>query len=119
MISLKDKETAKDFLNTCRREIAKGNCIFIGYRTINIKGKNIPAKQALLDIGIMNKKQLWQHILELTEDECIDISFERDKNRDTNSEMFEFIKKINNFNVYIKLTINERGVVCLSFHESN
>lgn len=42
-----------------------------------------------------------------------------DTRRDMNSEIFEFIKVINKKDVYIKLTINDRGAVCLSFHISN
>ena len=43
---------------------------------------------------------------------------DHDRWRDYNSEMYKFIKKINGKDVYIKLTINRKGLLCLSFHES-
>ena len=43
---------------------------------------------------------------------------DRDSHRDYNSKILIFIKKINHKDVYIKLTINRKGLLCLSFHES-
>lgn len=117
MLSTLDKETVRIFLKLCQKEISKGNCYFIN-RTLNKNGRKISSKQALLDIGIMKKEQIWRHIFELKETDCIEISFDYDKNRDTNSEIYIFIKKINNKDIYIKLTMRESGVICISFHES-
>jgi len=33
--------------------------------------------------------------------------------------VWEFIKKIDNNNTYIKLKVDERGCICLSFHKSD
>ena len=72
-----------------------------------------------MDIGINNSKEIWLHIKTLEVDDCFRISKDRDLKRDNNTEMFEFKKIINKKNVYIKLTINERGLLCLSFHLDN
>ena len=114
-----DIESITSFLITAKKEINKGNRIFVDYRTINSCGKQISVKQALLDIGIVKAKDIWKYILELKVEECFRISFDYDKTRDMNCEMFEFIKEINKNKVYIKLTMNDRGVICLSFHLSN
>lgn len=118
MISKLDKETVKTFLKICKKEILKGNCHFIN-RTYIKDDKKITSKQALLNIGIMKKEQIWQHVLELKETDCIKISFDKDKKRDNNTEIYVFIKKINGKDIYIKLTMRESGVICISFHESN
>lgn len=90
---------------------------FIWYRELNINGKVLTAKQALYDIGIFHEKELWNYILELNPTELIKIDMDRDSHRDYNSEILIFIKKINHKDVYIKLTINRKGLLCLSFHE--
>ena len=53
-----DSDTVNLFLKTCRKEIKKRNCYFVGYRSSNINGKVISAKQALIDIGIMNINEI-------------------------------------------------------------
>ena len=117
MLLKQDINAVKDFLKICKKEIQKGHCYFIGNITINMHGKVISAKQTLLDIGIMNKKQLWQYITELKASECIKVDFDYDIKRDTNSEIFIFKKKINGYMIYIKLTLRRNGVICLSFHQ--
>ena len=106
------------FLKTCRKEIKKRNCYFVGYRSLNINGKVISAKQALIDIGIMNINEIWKHILELEEKDCVKVERDRNYLFDMNSEVYVFKKLINEKNVYIKLTMNDKGIICLSFHES-
>ena len=118
MLSTLDIGTVKSFLKTCKREIEKRNCYFVGYRTININGKKISAKQALVDIGIMKIEDIWKHILNLEINDCIKVDRDRDYSRDMNSEVYIFRKKINSKIVYIKLTMNDRGIICISFHES-
>lgn len=112
-----DKQTVRIFLRICHKEILKGNCHFIN-RNLNINGRIINSKQALLDIGILKKETIWEHILSLTENECIKIDFDYDKKRDSNTEIYVFKKIINRKDVYIKLTMRESGVICISFHES-
>lgn len=117
LISTLDKETVKIFLKICRKEISRGNCHFIN-RTLNINGKLVTSKQALLEIGIMKKETIWNYVLELNETDCIKIDFDYDKRRDNNSEIYIFKKRINRKDVYIKLTMRKIGVICISFHES-
>lgn len=118
MLSTLDLDTVNSFLKTCKNEIDKRNCYFVGYRKISINGKVIYAKQALIDIGIMKEKDIWIHIKNLEAKDCIKIDRDRDYSRDMNSEVYVFKKIINGKMVYIKLTINDRGVICISFHES-
>ena len=118
MLNVLDKESVKLFLNISKREIKKGNCYFAFYRTINMNGKIVSAKQALIDIGIMKTQDIWNYILFLEVKDCIKIDRDRDSTRDMNSEVYIFKKLINKKIVYIKLTLNNRGVICISFHES-
>lgn len=117
MMSTLDSSAISTFLKVAKKEIKKGNCHFIN-RTLTINGIKINSKQALLSLGIMNKKQIWEHILELQEKDCIKVDFERDKTKDMNSEIFIFKKKIKNKIAYIKLTMRKEGIICISFHES-
>lgn len=118
MLSALDIDAVNTFLKICKREIQKRNCYFAGYRTININGKKISAKQALIDIGIMKVQDIWKHILDLEVNDCIKVDRDRDYSRDMNSEVYIFRKMINSKIVYIKLTMNDRGIICISFHES-
>lgn len=118
MLNALDLDTVNLFLKTCKNEIKKRNYYFVGYRKLNINGRIISTKQALIDIGIMKEKEIWNHILTLEANDCIKIERDRDYSRDMNSEIYVFKKNINKKMVYIKLTINNRGVVCISFHES-
>ena len=118
MLSTLDLDTVNSFLKICRTEIKKRNCYFVGYRKLNINGKIISAKQALIDIGIMKEKEIWKYIENLESKECIKIERDRDYSRDMNSEVYVFKKIINGKMVYIKLTINDRGLICISLHES-
>ena len=118
MFSTLDINSINSFLNICKKEIKKGNHYFAGYRKININGKIISAKQALIDIGIMKEKDIWHHILALEAKNCVKIDRDRDYSRDMNSEVYIFKKIINKKIVYIKLTMNSRGIICISFHES-
>lgn len=118
MLSTLDIDAVKSFLKTCKREIEKRNCYFAGYRTINLNGKKISAKQALINIGIMKVEDIWKHILNLEINDCIKVDRDRDYSRDMNSEVYIFRKNINSKIVYIKLTMNDRGIICISFYES-
>ncbi len=118
MLNALDIDAVNIFLKTCKREIEKKNCCFIGYRTLNINGKMVSAKQALIDIGIMKVQDIWKHIKNLEVKDYIKIDRDFDYSRDMNSEVYVFKKIINDKLVYIKLTMNDRGIICISFHES-
>ena len=118
MLNILDLETVNTFLKICSIEIKKGRCYFVGYRKLNINGKVVSAKQALIDIGIMKDKDIWNYILSLKKEDCMKIERDKDYSRDMNSEVYVFKKIINNKTIYIKLTVNNRGIICISFHES-
>lgn len=117
-LSKLDEFAVNSFLITAKKLIHENKKQFIWYRELNINGKILTAKQALYDIGIFHEKEIWNYILELNSTDLIKIEMDRDSHRDYNSEMFIFIKKINDKDIYIKLTINRKGLLCLSFHES-
>lgn len=117
MTTALDIEATRIFLKMCKREISKGNCHLVN-RTININGKIINSKQALLNLGIMKKEQIWNYILELKVEDCIKVDIDYNKKMDNNTEIYVFKKIINKKEVYIKLTMRTSGVICISFHES-
>jgi len=117
-LSKLDEFAVNSFLITAKKLIHENKKQFVWYRELKINGKILTVKQALYDIGIFLEKELWNYILELNPTELIKIEMDRDSHKDYNSEMFVFIKKINDKDIYIKLTINRKGLLCLSFHES-
>lgn len=119
MLSSLDISVVNCFLVTAKKEIERNNVYFVGYRNVSYDSKIVNAKQALLDIGIVKISEIWNYIKELKSSDCFRISRDRDFNRDFNSEIYEFKKIINRKNVYIKLTINNKGLLCLSFHIDN
>lgn len=78
------------FLKTIKREIEKGNCIFIGNRKVTYDNKTVSAKQALLDLGITKEKQIWNYVLKLEPSDCKKIDRDKDFWRDNNAEIFIF-----------------------------
>ncbi len=119
MLSNLDLAAVNSFLITARKEIDKNNAYFVYYRNVKSGNKVVNARQALLDIGIIKISEIWNHIKELQPSDCFRISRDRDFSRDFNAEIYEFKKIINRKNVYIKLTINDKGLLCISFHIDN
>lgn len=119
MLSNLDLAAVNSFLITARKEIDKNNAYFVYYRNVKSGNKVVNARQALLDIGIIKISEIWNHIKELQPRDCFRISRDRDFDRDFNAEIYEFKKIINRRNVYIKLTINDKGLLCISFHIDN
>ena len=119
MLSSLDLAAVNSFLITARKEIDKNNAYFVYYRNVKSGNKVVNARQALLDIGIIKISEIWNHIKELQASDCFRISRDRDFSRDFNAEIYEFKKIINRKNVYIKLTINDKGLLCISFHIDN
>ena len=119
MLSNLDLSAVNTFLKMANKEIDNNNVYFVGYRSVEYNNKIVNARQALLDIGIVKEKEIWDHVKELKPDNCFRISKDRDSKRDYNTEIYEFKKIINRKLVYIKLTINNRGLLCLSFHIDN
>lgn len=107
------------FLTITRKCIKKNQMILVNRNHIDIGGKIVNTKQALVDLEI-TIQDMWKIISNLTSNDFIRVSFDYDIKRDNNSEIFEFVKEIKHISVYIKLTVDEvRGLVCLSFHRSN
>lgn len=119
MLSSLDLAAVNSFLIIARKEIDKNNAYFVYYRNVKSGNKVVNARQALLDIGIIKISEIWNHIKELQPSDCFRISRDRDFSRDFNAEIYEFKKIINRKNVYIKLTINDKGLLCISFHIDN
>lgn len=121
MLATLDKTALKSFLKESKILIKRKRRTIIP-RDYDINGEKVYYIQAILDIGLLSKEQIWDYIIDLKEEECFRISNDYDLSRDFNSEMFEFIKIINGKRVYIKLTLkggeNDK-ILCLSFHESN
>lgn len=109
-----DIDAAGNFLKMAAKEIKNKNYNLVKYKYY--KGRKIRAMELLLKIGITNVDDIWNYILNLTKEDCIDVSFDHDPMRDTNTEVYEFKTTINNHLVYIKLTIRNK-LVCMSFHD--
>lgn len=114
-----DKVAVRFFLSAVKREINKGNWYLVPRNNIVYDGKTVNYKQALLDLGIVNKKQIATYISNLDINDCFDISHDYNLGKDYNDDMYEFITYVNNIKTYVKLTINNYGVLCISFHKSN
>ena len=119
MLGSLDLAVVNLFLITARREIDKNNAYFVYYRNVKSGNKVVNARQALLDIGIIKISEIWNYIKELQPSDCFRISRDRDFSKDFNAEIYEFKKIINRKNVYIKLSINDKGLLCISFHIDN
>ena len=119
MLSSLDLAAVNLFLITARKEIDKNNAYFVYYRNVKSGNKVVNARQASLDIGIIKISEILNHIKELQPSDYFRISRDRDFSRDFNAEIYEFKKNINRKNVYIKLTINDKGLLCISFHIDN
>lgn len=120
MITTLDNTAVKSFLKIAKELIRRKKYKIIP-RTYNLDYVRVNYKEAIIRIGIIRIESIWNYILELKEEDCFRISKDIDLSRDTNSEVFEFIKVINGKRVYIKLTLKNDGddkVICLSFHES-
>lgn len=120
MITTLDNTAVKSFLKIAKELIRRKKYKIIP-RTYNLDDVRVNYKEAIIRIGIIRIESIWNYILELKEEDCFRISKDIDLSRDTNSEVFEFIKVINGKRVYIKLTLKNDGddkVICLSFHES-
>ncbi len=114
-----DKIAVDFFLRTVKREINKGNWYLVPRNNIKYEGKIVNYKQALLDLGIVNKKQIVYYLTSLKTTDCFNISRDHDKRRDYNDDIYEFKVMIKGIETYIKLTLNDRGAVCISFHKSD
>ncbi|WP_448897450.1 hypothetical protein [Cytobacillus pseudoceanisediminis] len=105
------------FLREAKKLISEGRKDFIPRTYTHPSGKQIKWKEALLEIGLRNPGQMWDEALKLTPNDyfdgpCIDVNRPKD-----GKVIWIFKKEINDVLTYIKLKIDHRGCVCLSFHK--
>ncbi len=114
-----DYKLVELFLKTVFREIYNGSWFLVPRNDIRYDNKKVNYKQALLDLGIVKSKEVADYLLLLKAHDCFNISRDHDKRCDYNDDIYEFITQVNGIKTYIKLTLNEKGAVCISFHKSN
>ncbi|VEF47276.1 Uncharacterised protein [Bacillus freudenreichii] len=105
------------FLTETKKLISIGKTDFIPRTYDHPSGKSIKWKEALMDIGLTSTNQIWDEIIKLTPSDYIDgpcIDADRPKDGKT---IWIFKKHIAGVLTYIKLKIDHRGCVCLSFHK--
>lgn len=100
-----EKEQVKAFLNEAKRRIQSGKWQMVP------RGKNL-AGLAELGLTLQGAKR---ELLRLNY-RFYDRGPLPDKDRD--GDVWEFIKPVNQENIYIKLKLDSRGCVCMSFHRS-
>ena len=114
-----DEKVVELFLKTVYREVNNGNWFLVPRKDIRYDGKIVNYKQALIDLGIVKVKQVEYYLTSLKAIDCFNISRDYDRRRDFNDDIYEFRIMVNKMETYVKLTINNRGVVCISFHKSD
>ncbi|MGL4821249.1 MAG: hypothetical protein ACRC5C_14950 [Bacilli bacterium] len=103
------------FLREAKQRISVGQRDFIKRTYTHPSGRTVKWIEALMDIGLTDLGQCWQEILDLgPEHYDSGPHVDRDFSQHT---VWVFKKEINGRLTYIKLKIDERGCVCLSFHE--
>lgn len=107
---------AAEFLLEVKKLISNGNRDFIK-RTYNRDGVKVRWIEALFEIGLTEINQVWNEILLLTSSDYYQGPIP-DRDRPLDGDVIWIFKKdINDHLVYIKLRIDQRGCVCLSFHK--
>lgn len=106
-----------EFLLDVKKLVSSDKKDFIKRSYRDSEGKTIRWIEALLTIGLTEISQVWDEILDLAisdfhEGPCLD----HDRPND-GKIIWIFKKEINEKQTYIKLKIDKRGCVCLSFHE--
>ncbi|MFD1415364.1 hypothetical protein [Oceanobacillus jeddahense] len=105
------------FLRKAKQLISNGKKDFIKRTYDHPSGRKVKWVEALLEIGLTSPNQCWGEVLLLTpndyvEGPCVD----RNRPGDGNV-IWVFKKEVNGSLTYIKMKIDKRGCVCLSFHK--
>lgn len=108
------KETA-DFLNIVKCKVSSKDCEFVTREYTNSKGQKVSWRQALSDLEIIGMEQVWYEVMNLSTNNYVG-GPENDHNGSP-EKIWIFKKEVNKMPAYIKLKIDRRGCVCLSFHE--
>ncbi|MBP3952224.1 type II toxin-antitoxin system MqsR family toxin [Bacillus suaedae] len=105
------------FLIEVKKMISLDQKRFIKRKQYNAPGKSYyNYLEALLDIGLTTPAEVWNYILDLTPADYFS-GPDQDRNGENGFNLWTFKTEINEVNTYIKLKIDERGCVCLSFHK--
>jgi hypothetical protein len=100
-------DDAESFLKEAKRLIIKQHRRFV-------PREDYDYLQALLDLGFTSKNQAWRALLRI---EPSDIFQPPELDHDDTGHYVWFFKRVyNGIMAYIKLRIDERGCVCISFH---
>lgn len=116
-ILLTNSSQQKDFLRDAKRLISTGKKDFIKRTYDHPSGKKVRWIEALGEIGLTDVPQVWEEALKLTLKDCVEgpvIDFDRPKD---GKVIYVFKKEVNGVLTYIKMKIDHRGCVCLSFHK--
>lgn len=109
--------TSTEFLHDAKKLISCGKKDFIKRTYLNSNGETVRWIEALFEIGLTEVKQVWDEVLDLTTADYFEgPSMDIDRPQDGNV-IWVFKKEINDVITYIKLKIDRRGCVCISFHE--
>lgn len=117
MLYLTSENQKRAFLQQAKQLIANGQKDFIKRTYVHPSGKRVKWMEALLDIGLTSPNQVWDEILTLTPNDYFSgPSVDVDRPNE-GSVLWIFKKEVNGKIVYIKMKIDQRGTVCISFHE--
>ncbi|MGH0593619.1 hypothetical protein ACQVPY_15175 [Bacillus pretiosus] len=106
-----------EFLRKAKKLISSGKKDFIKRTYDHPSGRKVRWKEALLDIGLTTPEQAWDETLQLTPGDYIDGPCEDTDRTADGKVIWIFKKEVNGVLTYIKMKIDHRGCVCLSFHE--
>jgi hypothetical protein len=105
------------FLREAKQLISRGKKDFIKRTYDHPNGHKVRWIEALLDIGLTNPTQAWDEVLKLVPNDCVDGPCIDSDRPEDGKVIWIFKKDINGVLTYIKMKIDHRGCVCLSFHK--
>ncbi|MDR6120620.1 hypothetical protein QFZ87_000217 [Bacillus sp. SLBN-46] len=107
----------KIFLREAKQLISRGKKDFIKRTYDHPSGRKVKWIEALLEIGLTSVHQCWDEALKLTPNDYVDgPCVDNDRPQD-GKVIWIFKKEVNGVLTYIKMKIDHRGCVCLSFHK--
>lgn len=107
----------KTFLREAKQLISRGKKDFIKRTYDHPSGRKVRWIEALFEIGLTGVDQCWDEALKLTPNDYVDgPCVDNDRPQD-GKVIWIFKKEVNGVLTYIKMKIDHRGCVCLSFHK--
>lgn len=110
-------QAKKAFLREAKRLISEGQIDFIKRTYDHPLGHKVKWKEAFLEIGLRSPQQAWREILRLSPNHYIEGPVIDNDRLQDGKVLWIFKKEVNGVLTYIKLKIDNRGCVCLSFHK--